>query len=173
MYDAIGCAIDQFSEENGNMLAVVTDGVDTCSEIYTDSEINRKVQHMEDNKGWQFSFIGSVDINSQYDGGYKALAESMGFKKSLGFSTNPRGMRNMFSKLSRTVNGQRQRASEYAFNHSERRQRIAKKMRKNYRLKKQQKQNGGAKKPSGKPNRQSKLEARNAILCSLGQKQYC
>jgi len=130
LYDAIGCAIDQFSEEDGNILAVITDGEDTCSEMFQDYDIKRKIQQMENNKGWSFSFIGAKEIGND-ENGYKNLASNLGFSaaNTIGFNNDANGIRRMFKKVDRVVKKQRKFANTFAFNHSERRNKIARRMR--------------------------------------------
>ena len=74
-YDVLGCVLDHYSEienEENNLVAIFSDGTDTCSEIFQEQKIAEKIEDLKFNFNWNFIFFG---INAAGSSG--SAAQSM------------------------------------------------------------------------------------------------
>ncbi len=60
LYDAIGTVVDRFVYSSRNtILAILTDGEENSSKEYTYAQINNMLTHVQDNLGWDVTFLGA------------------------------------------------------------------------------------------------------------------
>ena len=74
LYDALGGIMRQFENETGNILAVMTDGMDNCSKKYSVSSVREMIENYTDKKNWLFQFFGT---NQEAD---KEIGHSLGIE---------------------------------------------------------------------------------------------
>lgn len=122
LYDAIGCTLENYKNENGNIFVVITDGRDTCSEIYNESVIRDKIDEFSsDEKGWSFVFHGA-DQDSEQE------AKKLGITDWFNFQRSERGINQSFSRAAQQVRQLRTGSSVKSFVRSDRGQRMLRMM---------------------------------------------
>jgi len=107
LYDAVGCTLQAFQDEQKNVVQIFSDGKDSFSKIYQDDQVKNLVKTLS-RKQWQINYSGT-----DHDVG--KVAKSIGIKPSkiVQFRKNQRGLKNGFAKSSRRLNAQIRAAMKY------------------------------------------------------------
>jgi len=108
LYDTLGCTLDALSGESGTMVQVFTDGLDTLSTIYDNSQVTETIGQLTQSQGWEISIAGNEAVSK--------MARRMGFTNVIQFRQNGPSMRRAFKKSGNAMfnnvqNGRRVRPS--------------------------------------------------------------
>lgn len=97
LYDAMGMGINDMirktkDEENATvMVTIITDGMENASKEYSGSAIKALVEQMQNEKGWNFAYIGTnQDVT--------AVAHDLSINNTMFFEDDERGMREAWEK---------------------------------------------------------------------------
>lgn len=96
LYDAIGRAIDKFAYSGRDtILAILTDGEENSSREYRYDQINTMLSNVQDNLGWDVTFLGANIKNIQQ------FAAGLGIKggKAFAFSADTDGMNYSYNMM--------------------------------------------------------------------------
>jgi len=77
LQDTLGCTLNHFKNEENNMLAVFSDGMDTHSTIYEEQEIKDLIDELRDHQNWKISIT-----SEENEPGMSKSLKRMGFKRS-------------------------------------------------------------------------------------------
>jgi len=59
LYDALGETLENYKEENDNIMVILTDGEENSSRKWTQKMIQEKIKMFTDEKGWIFHYLGA------------------------------------------------------------------------------------------------------------------
>jgi len=103
LYDALGCVLSAYGEEEDNIVVIITDGEDNSSKKFNTGEVKKLIDGLTEEKGWEFSYIGANQDPLAVSG---SLGISTANTQSYDFSND--GFRDMYSKLTSQVHASRQ-----------------------------------------------------------------
>ena len=96
LYDAIGCTLQAYENEEANVVRIITDGEDNMSRIFNIEEIKDMVDRLTNEKFWNFEYMGAEHAVRQ-------ASVRMGIGRSRKFAKTIRGTKSAFNSLTGNV----------------------------------------------------------------------
>merc|ERR1739848_230928 len=96
LYDAIGCTLDAYKEEEGNIVMVISDGNDNASKIFNSNQVRDMVWDLEQNKEWTYEMFG-------FEIAAKEVARKIGIRKSQRVAKTRYGAKSAFRSMAGNV----------------------------------------------------------------------
>lgn len=94
MHDTLGCTLEAFSNESGNMVQVYSDGLDNKSTIFDEPMVAEAIDNLK-NEGWQIAITSTEEVARR--------ARRMGFTNVISFKKNGHSMRRAFSRSGKNM----------------------------------------------------------------------
>jgi hypothetical protein len=93
LFDAVGCTLDAYKEEEGNIVMVISDGKDNASQVFNSNTVKSMVWDLEQNKKWSVEMFG-------FEMAAKQVAKKIGISKAQRMPRTRYGAKKAFKSIS-------------------------------------------------------------------------